>query len=105
MLPFRPEIAEAGKEIEDIMEVIGVEDLPHVVYIEMEVIVLVLQGIINAILREIYARHVEAFAGQYAGMTAPAAGEVQHSGAGGRVQEGEKTPDKGGCFLFISFKV
>lgn len=49
LFSFRPEVAEAGEEVEDMMEVIGVEDLPHVVYIKMEMIILILQGIINAI--------------------------------------------------------
>lgn len=105
MFSFRPEVTEAGKEIEDIIEVIGVKYLSHVVYIEMEVIIFILQGIINAILGQVDACHVEAFACQYAGMTSSSAGQVKHSGASGGMEEGEKTPDKGGSFLLVPFKV
>jgi len=105
MFSFRPEVAEAGKEIEDIIEVIGVKYLSHVVYIEMEVIIFILEGIINAIPGQVDACHIEAFTGQYAGMTSSSAGEVQHSGAGGGMEEGEKMPDEGGSFLFVPFEV
>lgn len=72
------EIAEAGEEIEDVIEAVGAKDLPHVVDVEIQVSIVELAGIFDTGWRQIDARHIIALIGEDPGMPSPPAGNIQH---------------------------
>src|SRR5258708_2656632 len=101
----RPEIAKAGKEIKDIVEIPGAQGLTHVVLIKMEVLLFKLTGIGDIAGRKIDSCYVKAFFRQYERMAPSSAGQVQDPGSRRRVQDRQQTIDKGGSFFFIPFKI
>src|SRR5882724_10717761 len=98
MFPLRPEITEAGKEIKSVIEIIRVEQLPHIMLVEMEVVLFILKGITDAVPGQIDARHIEALRCQYTGMAAPATGHIQHAGFPRWIKKGQQAMNKGSRF-------
>ena len=100
-----PEIAEAGEEIEGVIEAVRAKDLPHVMNVEIQVIVAELAGIFDTGGRQVDACHIIALIGEDPGVASPSAGYIQHSRCGRRVEEGQQAMDERGGLLFVSFKV
>ena len=100
-----PEIAEAGEEIEGVIEAVRAKDLPHVMNVEIEVIVAEPAGIFDTGGRQVDARHIITLTREDPGMASPPAGYIQHSRCGQRLEQGQQAMDKGDGLLFVSFKV
>ena len=105
IVAWGPEIAEAGEEIEGIVEAVRAKDLPHVVNVEIQVIVAEPAGIFDTGGRQVDACHIIALIGEDPGVAPSSAGHIQHPRCGWRVEQGQQAMDEGGCLLFVSFKV
>ena len=99
------EIAEAGEEIEGVIEAVRAKDLPHVMNVEIQVIVAELAGIFDTGGRQVDACHIIALISEDPGVAPSSAGHIQHPRCGWRVEQGQQAMDEGGCLLFVSFKV
>ena len=100
-----PEITEAGEEIEGIIEAVRAKDLPHVMNVEIQVIVAEPAGIFDTGGRQVDACHIIALIREDAGVASPPAGYIQHSRCGWRLEQGQQAMDEGDSLLFVSFKV
>jgi hypothetical protein len=100
-----PEIAEAGKEIEGVIEAVRAKEMSHVVDVELQVIVAELAGIFDTGGRQVDTCHVIALTGEDTGMASPSAGNIQHPGCGWGLEQGQQAMDKSNGLLFVSFKV
>ena len=100
-----PEIAKAGEEIEGVIEAVRAKDLPHVMQVEIQVIVAEPAGIFDTGGRQVDACHIIALVGEDPGVASPPAGYIQHSRCGWRLEQGQQAMDEGDSLLFVSFKV
>ena len=100
-----PEIAKAGEEIEGVIEAVCAKDPPHVMQVEIQVIVAEPAGIFDTGGRQVDACHIIALVGEDPGVASPSAGYIQHSRCGQRLEQGQQAMDKGDGLLFVSFKV
>ena len=105
IITWGPEIAEAGEEVESVIEAFRAKDLAHVVNVEIQVIVAKLPGIFDTGGRQIDACHIIALIGEDPGMASPSAGNIQQPRCGFRSEQDQQAMDKGDGLLLISFKV
>ena len=105
IITWGPEIAEAGEEVESVIEAVRAKDLPHVMNVEIEVIVAKLPGIFDTGGRQVDACHIIALIGEDPGMASPSAGNVQHPRCWWRPEQDQQVMDEGDGLLLISFKV
>jgi hypothetical protein len=94
IVAWGPEIAEAGEEIEGVMEAVRAKDLPHVMNVEIQVIVAEPAGIFDTGGRQVDACHIIALIGEDPGMASPSAGYIQHSRCGRRLEKGQQAMDE-----------
>src|SRR5882757_4524041 len=71
----------------------------------MQVCIFILAGQGNAVSRKVDPCDVKSFFRQYAGMTSPAAGDIQHQGTGRGHESVYQAGDKGGGLLFVVLKI
>lgn len=99
------EIAEAGEEIEGVIEAVRAKDLPHVVNIKIQVIGTEAACIFDAGGGQVNASHIITFVREDPGVASPSAGHIQHTRCRGRVKECQQAMDEGDSLLFVPFKV
>jgi hypothetical protein len=87
---FFLKIPKAGEKIKDVVKSDFPEGLPHVMRKKVEVVVLKLPGKVNALRREVKARHIVPLASQVAGVAPFAASQVEHVAAGRRMERIEE---------------
>ena len=82
ILPAGLEITKAGEEIKSIPEAVGTKKLPHIVYIEMQMVVLRLPGNGDIAGRQIDTGNVIAMGREHPRMTASATCDIEQAGTG-----------------------
>jgi len=105
IITWGPEIAEAGEEVEGVIEAVRTKDLPHVMNVEIQVIVAELPGRFDTGGRQVDACHIIGLIGEDPGVAPPSAGNIQHPGCGWWPEQDQQAMDEGDGLLFISFKV
>ncbi len=96
------EVPEAGEEIKSVVEIVDVKREAHILHKELQVIGFKSLCDLDALVRDVYACGIKPMFGQLPREAPFAAGDVQHSAAGGRLQVGEQVLYKFACFELIA---
>jgi hypothetical protein len=79
MFTSRSEVTEAGKEIENVMEIVAPEWKSNVMQEEMQIFILEFESLVNTFWRDVSTRNVKSVVCQDPCMTAFPTGRVQYS--------------------------
>ncbi len=87
------------------MKIVAPKRQAHIMHKKIKVIFLKFFGISDTISRNVNTGNCKAHRSQYFTMSSFAAGYIQHTVSGNRLQMFYEFFNKRGCFLFISFEI